>query len=121
LVMDNPNVEFNMPLDRLMTLAAICMMAVLAIFAILSLVRIWGQRIQKQGGGCGGLDVEALRRQRDAGEITRQEFDRIVAGIAGDGAGTAARPAHADSEEDRPPRLPIKDAGDPAAGPDSAL
>jgi hypothetical protein len=115
--MEPPKAETVMSPDQLMALAMVCVIALLVIFVLLALVRTWGLRMQQQRGGCGGLDIETLRRQRDSGEITRQEFDRIVAGIAGDGAGTAPRPAQADSEG-RPPGLPIKDAGDPAAGPD---
>jgi hypothetical protein len=100
--------------DQLMPMAMVCVMALLVIFVLLALVRMWCQQMQKKGGGCGGLDVEALRRQRDAGEITQEEFDRILGGIAGSGAGAAARPARVDSKEDRLPQPPIKEAGEPA-------
>jgi hypothetical protein len=87
--------------DQLMPMAMVCVMALLVIFVLLALVRMWCQQMQKKGGGCGGLDVEALRRQRDSGEITQEEFDRIL------------RPAKAGPEEN-PQQPPIKNTGEPA-------
>jgi hypothetical protein len=103
--------------DQLMPMAMVCVMALLVIFVLLALVRMWCQRMQKKGGGCGGLDVEALRRQRDSGEITQEEFDRILGGITGDGVAAAMRPAKAGSEENLP-QPPIKNTGEPGPSPD---
>jgi hypothetical protein len=113
--METPtDIEAPLPPENLMALAVICVAALLVIFVLLALVRMWGQRMQKRGGGCGGLDIQALRRQRDVGEITQEEFDTILSGIAGSGPGAALHPAKADSKEDRPPAQPIKDTGEPA-------
>jgi len=116
--MEPPEVETVMSPDQLMALAMVCVVALLAIFVLLALVRMWGQRIQKQGGGCGGLDIEAIRRQRDAGEITQEEFDRILGGIAGSRAGAATPSAKAGSKEEKPPARPIRDTGEPGTDPD---
>ncbi|MCX5677480.1 MAG: SHOCT domain-containing protein [Planctomycetota bacterium] len=101
--MEPPEVKTVMSPDQLMALVMVCVVALLAIFVLLAWVRMWGQRVQKQGGGCGSLDIEAVRRQRDAGEITQEEFDRILGGIAGSGADTATRSASAGSQEEKRP------------------
>jgi len=101
-----------------MALAIVCVMALLAIFVMLSLVRMWGQRMQKQGGGCGGLDLKALRRQRDIGVISQKEYDIIVSGMAGAGSAATARAAKGGSEKEDPPKPPITDAQVPGADPD---
>jgi len=112
--MEPPNTEYAMSPNQIMALAIVCVAALLVVFVLLALVRMWGQRMQKQGGGCAGLDLDALRRMRDTGEISRKEYDIIVGSIAGAGADAAARAARAGSKEENPPKPPIKDAGDPA-------
>jgi len=101
-----------------MALAIVCVAALLVIFMLLALVRMWGRRMQKQGCGCGGLDLEALRRQRDIGVISQKEYDIIVSGIAGAGSAATARAVKAGSEKEDPPKPPITDAQGPGAGPD---
>jgi hypothetical protein len=101
-----------------MALAIVCVAALLAIFVLLALVRMWGRRMQKQGGGCGGLDLEALRRQQDTGVISQKEYDIIVGGIAGAGSAATPRAAKAGSEEEDQPKPPITDAAGPGADPD---
>ena len=116
--MDTPPVEYNFSANQLMALVFVCVAALLVIFILLAMVRMWGQRMQNEGGGCGGLDLDALRRQRDTGEISQKEYDRIVGSIAGAGAAAAARPARVSSEEENPPKPPIRDAGEPGPGAD---
>jgi hypothetical protein len=113
--MEPLNVETVTSPDPTMPMATICVMALLValtpIFVLLALVKMWGLRMQQKRGGCGGLDVESLRRQRDSGEITQEEFDRILGGITGGGPGAAMRPAKAGSEEN-PPQPPIENTED---------
>ena len=111
--MDTPPVEYNFSANQLMALVIVCVAALLVIFVILALVKMWGQRMQKKGGPCGGLDVEALRRMRDAGEISPQEFDIILGGIAGSRGGVAAASAKTGSGEEQPPAQPIKNEENP--------
>jgi uncharacterized membrane protein len=98
--MDPPKAETVMSPDQVMALAMVCVVALLAIFVLMALVRMWGQRMQAKGSGCGGLDIEAISRQRDAGEITQEEFDRILGGIAGSRQAAATPPG---SREEEPP------------------
>jgi len=105
--MDAPDLDLGFSPDQLMALAVLGLAGVLAVFALLALVRLWSARMQKGGGGCGGLDAEELRRQRDAGEISQEEYDAILRGMAG-----------ANSDKDKPPRRTIKYAGDPGPRPE---
>lgn len=78
--------------DRLTALVAYGVLGLLALFILLGLVRLWGLRAQKRGRSAAALDLEALKRQRDAGEITPEEYEAIytrLSGIApgGDAAG----------------------------------
>jgi len=111
--MEPPKIETVMPPGQLMALVIVCVAALLVIFVILALVKMWGHRMQKKGGPGGGLDVEALRRMRDAGEISPREFDIIVGGTAGKGEGVGAPPAKAGSGEEPPPAQPIKNEENP--------
>jgi hypothetical protein len=111
--MEPPKVETVMPPGQMMALVIVCVAALLVIFVVLALVRMWGQRMQKKHAPGGGLDVEALRRMRDAGEISPQEFDIILGGIAGSGGGAAAASAKTGSGEEQPPAQPIKNEENP--------
>jgi hypothetical protein len=69
------------------------------VFLILALVRLWGWRTQQRGGSCGGIDLESLRGQLIAGEISREEYEAVRASIAGaDGTKTGAPSAGPDAE-----------------------
>jgi len=111
--MDAPRVEYDFSANQMMALVIVCVAALLVIFVVLALVRMWGQRMQKKCAPGGGLDVEALRRMRDAGEISPQEFDIILGGIAGGGGGGAALSAKAGSGKEQPPAQPIKNEENP--------
>lgn len=104
--------------DQIMALALVCVLALLVIFVVLSLVRMWGQRMQKHGGGCGGLDLDALRQQRDTGEISQKEYDIIVGSIAGADAAARAARGGSGSKEENLPKPPITDGEGPGADPD---
>ena len=68
-----------------------------AVFLVLMLVRLWGWRTQKRGGACGGIDLDALRRQWMAGEIGQDEYEAVRRSIAGADAEPEPSPAPAAS------------------------
>ena len=82
--------------------------ALLAVFVVLAVVRLWGLRVQTKGGAAGGLNIEELRRQRDAGRISPEEYDAVRASLAGGAAGaepTPERPInHTDADDGDPER-----------------
>ena len=88
--MATPDIELGMPMDQLMALAMCGVVVLLGLFVLLAWVRSWGIRMKKEGGACGGLDLEHLRRQRDAGEIRPEEYDAICARLT---TAQSARPA----------------------------
>ncbi|MFO8014387.1 MAG: hypothetical protein R6X20_13905 [Phycisphaerae bacterium] len=53
------------------------------VFLVLALVRLWGWKTQRRGGSCGGIDLDDLRAQLIAGEISREEYEAVRAQIAG--------------------------------------
>jgi len=53
------------------------------VFLVLMLVRLWGWRTQKRGGACGGIDLDVLRRQWMAGQISEEEYEAVRRSIAG--------------------------------------
>jgi len=57
--------------------------ALLAIFVILALVRLWGSQLQKSTGREGNLDLEALRQMRDTGQITQEEYEAVCGTLGG--------------------------------------
>jgi len=65
------------------------------VFLALALVRLWGMRTQKRGGGCGDVDLARLRRQLMAGEITPEEYEAVRRRLAGAEAGEAGPPSEA--------------------------
>ena len=84
-----PDVEFALPTDW-MVLVMGGMAGLLVLFALLAHLRSWGMRLQKEGGACGGLDLECLKRQCEAGDIRPDEHEAICARLT---AAQSARPA----------------------------
>jgi len=82
--MATPDIELGMPMDQLMVLAICGVVVLLGLFVLLAWVRSWGIRMKKEGGACGGLDLEHLRRQREAGEIRPEEYDAICGCLTAD-------------------------------------
>ncbi len=64
--------------------------ALVAIFAILALVRIWGLKMQRKSVARGGIDLEDLRQRRDAGEISQAEYETVCASLTKGAAGSEA-------------------------------
>jgi hypothetical protein len=75
--------------DQLMALVAYGVLALLALFILLGLARWWGLRAKKPGHEpTTGLNLAELKRQREAGEITPEEYKAIyirLSGIASEG------------------------------------
>ena len=94
------------PMHWMMWLVIGGVTVLLAVFVVLALVRLWGLRMQTKSRGCGGLDIEELRRQRDAGRISPEEYDAVRASLAG--GAPVAEPAL-----ERPINLTDADDGDP--------
>ena len=86
--------------------------ALIAIFTVLAMVRVWASRLQKKPPGCGGLDIASLRRLRDAGEITPGEFDAVCGAAGAPKAAPAKEPPRA-ADAGAAPETPINP---PAAG-----
>lgn len=80
---DVPNIQVDIPMDRLMTAAAIVGVAIVAIFLILAVLRILGIRKQEETRASGGLDLDGLKRLREAGEITEEEYNAITGRVTG--------------------------------------
>ncbi len=78
----------DLSMERLMPVMGFGVVALVAIFAILALVRIWGLKMQRKSGACGGIGLEDLRRRRDAGEISQAEYEAVLAGLTGGAAGS---------------------------------
>jgi len=73
----------------LMVFAVMGVAALGALFVVLILVRYWMQRSAKRSGPGGALDLEHLRRERDAGRITENEYEAIRNRITGAGGPAA--------------------------------
>ena len=84
-----PDVEFALPTNW-MVLVMGGMAGLLVLFALLAHLRSWGMRLQKEGGACGGLDLECLKRQCEAGDIRPDEYEAICARLT---TAPSARPA----------------------------
>ena len=82
--------------------------ALVVLFVILALVRLWGLRMQTKSGACGGIDLEELKRQRDAGEIAQEEYDAVCAGLADGGPAKAKDAAPGTARTDHAPETPIE-------------
>lgn len=67
----------DLPLDRLMLFAALGVMAIVTLFIFLAIVRYLSAREAKKNASAGGLDLDALRREHEAGNLTDEEFAAI--------------------------------------------
>ena len=114
----------------LMVFTVLAVAALWALFLVLTVVRYWSQRAQKRGNATGrrspqvsrrgdrrldvasGLDLATLERQRDAGNISQEEYERIRGIMTGaratGGANGEATEAKAAEPEETPPERPIK-------------
>lgn len=99
-----------MPVSRLMPILVCGIVGLVVIFVLMALVRLWGLRMQTKTGGCGGLDLDELRRQRDAGEISPEEYDAVYGSVAGSRPARASAPGK-QSRADKAPEGPISDVG----------
>ena len=91
--------------DQAVVLVTYGVLALLALFILLGLARWWGLRAKKPGyEPTTGLNLAELKRQRDAGEITPEEYKAIYIRLSGiaSGGNAAGRP--------------IKDTGDALEG-----
>jgi hypothetical protein len=96
---------FATPLRDMLTILAWCAAGLVLVFLVLALVRLWGWKTQRRGGSCGGIDLDDLRRQLIAGEISHEEYEAVretIAGVPGKKT-EAPPPADAGEPEDEPP------------------
>ncbi len=120
----NPILE---PTDfgRLMVFTVLAVGALWALFLVLMIVRYWSARAQKRETATGGLDLATLQRQRDAGNISQEEYERIRGIMTGaspgapGGVNAEAIKAKAAEPEETSPEHPIKPSGGPVATGDS--
>lgn len=84
--------------------------ALIGVFTVLAIVRVWASRLQKKPVGCGGIDIEGLRRMRDAGEITPEEFDAVCGAAGAPKAAPAKEPPRA-ADAGAAPETPINPPG----------
>ena len=81
----------------LMVFAILGVTALWALLVVLILVRYWMHRSAKRAGPGGGLDLEHLRHQRDAGRLTQGEYEAVRNRMAGAGepatGGEGGRPS----------------------------
>jgi len=94
-------IEFST--QHLMPVMLFGILALVALFVVLALVRLWGLKMQTKSGACGGIDLEDLRRRRDAGEISQAEYEAVCASATGgvDGSGAVQEsPINQTSAED---------------------
>ena len=101
-----PETDFGMSIEKLLTLMLYGIMALMAVVGLVALVRLWSMRMQKSGGGCGGIDAAKLRRLRDAGEISEKEYQAVLGGMAGARAkpeASGARPEPPINNDERGP------------------
>jgi hypothetical protein len=92
--------------SSLIVFAILGVAALWALFLVLILVRYRMQRSAKRPGPDAGLDLEHLRRERDAGRLTQEEYEAVRNRTAGAG-GPAAR------GEGGRPSGPIREKGAP--------
>ena len=96
---------------RLMVFVVLAVGALWALFLVLTAVRYWSQRAQKRGNATSGLDLEALERQRDAGNIRQEEYERIRGTMTGarpaGGTGAEGTKAKTVESEETSPERPI--------------
>jgi len=89
---------FTTPLEAMLPWLVWGTIGLVGIFVALALVRLWGWRQQQRGGACGGIDLDRLRRQRDAGEISQDDYETIRARLAGADARTPPERAERNDE-----------------------
>jgi len=106
---------FTTPLEAMLPWLVWGTIGLVGIFVALALVRLWGWRQQQRGGACGGIDLDRLRRQRDAGEISQDDYETIRARLAGADARTP--PERAADARTPPERAERND--EPSIEPDS--
>ena len=106
---------------RLLVFTVLAVGALWVLFLVLTIVRYWSQRAQKRGNASGGLDLETLQRQRDAGNICQEEYERICGIMTGaraaGGANGEATEVKAAEPEETPPERPINPSGGPDGQP----
>ena len=97
----------------------LALVALWVLFIVLVLVRYWSQRMQKGRGVAGRLDLERLQAQRDAGQITPEEYETVrsqILGIRPPGSRREkADPSAAAAPEEAAGDRPINSSG-PAKG-----
>jgi hypothetical protein len=105
--------------NRLLVFVVLAVGALWVLFLALTVVRYWSQRAQKRGNATGGLDLATLQRQRDAGEISQEEYERIRGTMTGarpaGGANVEAIQAKTAESEETSPERPINPPGGPVA------
>jgi len=101
----DPSEPFATPVRQMLPFLLWAAVGLVVAFVILALVRLWGLRTQQRGGRCGGIDLDHLRRQLRAGDISQEEYEAVRNTVAGAGGGNAdPRPADLDAEpNDEPP------------------
>jgi len=126
---------------RLMVFTVLAVGALWALFLVLTIVRYWSARAQKRETATGrrrrldvasGLDLAMLQRQRDAGNISQEEYERIRGIMTGASPGASPQatrrgePGSANAEafkaktaesEETPPERPINPYGGPNGRP----
>ncbi|KPK47103.1 MAG: hypothetical protein AMK72_08885 [Planctomycetes bacterium SM23_25] len=88
--MESPE-TINFSMEHLMPFLMGGIVALVVLFVLLALVRIWGVKMQTKSGACGGIDLEDLRRRRDAGEISQAEYEAVCASATGGADGSGPR------------------------------
>jgi hypothetical protein len=69
--------------EKLQAIMLLGLVGVVFLFALGAIVRVWGMKMQRKAGPTGGIDMSALRRMLDSGEISAEEFDQVRGKIAG--------------------------------------
>jgi hypothetical protein len=89
--------------ENLPALMAAALVGAVLLFALGAGVRAWGMRMQRKGASVGAIDLAALRRMRDSGEISAEEFDRVCGTISGTPAAKKAPVLPGDDIAGEPP------------------
>jgi hypothetical protein len=89
--METPESVGGFSVDQAVALAAYGVLVLLALFVLLGLARWWGLRAKKPGHEPStGLNLAELKRQREAGEITPEEYKAIYTRLSGIASGGSA-------------------------------
>ena len=107
-----------MDFGRLMVFTVVAVGALWALFLVLTAVRYWSQRTQKRGNATGGLDLATLERQRDAGTLSREEYERIRGIMTGARAAGGADAEKSQAETAKPEETPSERPINPSSGSD---